>query len=1309
MFNPLDYILKGAQGVINGGKNALNSFLTAPDNSTTGIIKNTITGLPTAAKKVAETAKEFIAPTRGYSETELRKAKPTIKDTVIGAGKGIAEISTGLGQLGDTVLNSSPYYRSAIDMLSKTKVGNKLADTSQALSDYSIPNTVEEAKAMRVFDIASNVLPVGKTKNLGVTFKTIADSKDVTTISKELLNLGVKKEAIPSLAPKLVDITNPKTISDIVSSELYKPNLVQEAITAAEQKGKGLPVLQPTVKPATIDPLITETKKYKSAEEFVNSRIGKEKVDSNFRRSNIDTVYHNTSPQSARNIVFADTVNDGLNVSTLPELALGQGGQGATIEFSTRRLDGGKIQKPGADFIEATQGKYPEYSLRNAPSKLTPDVKSVTFDQPLSSKGEQNFFGNQQNWKDTKQILPDGKVKYSNPNYKDQSQLTDIWNKAKTPTPEAPVSKGLPVLQPAVKPTSEIPTTFNPEKYVTEQVAKREAARVAETPTILGKAKSFLANAKAKLVDATAPIEDTLYQAQKKSKFSLLPEDNITNQIDRVLRTPTLAGQFAKDNGIVDVIKGVDNIDNLDQYLIAKHAVELDAKGIKTGRDLVKDQSLVQSFAPKYEETAKVISQYSKKLLDYSVESGLISKDLAVKLKEMYPDYVPMQRVFNELEQSSQSVGGKGVASLSKQTAVQKIVGSEREIESPIESLLSKTNDVFKQGEKNLAGKMLAGYEKLPGNPFGLKLLEEGEKAPHTISFFDDGVKKTYSTTPEIAQAAKSLNVQQLNILGKIFALPVRMARLGLTGINLPFIATNVIRDQSTGFINSSNALRTSLLNPENFTKPLFEAVGHGKLYQEMVRAGGAGTTYDLARNQVAQTVDRIRSGKSLASKALYTVKHPSELLRAVEDIVGRSEELTRIQQYNGTKKALLAQGMDEKNAIIGAAKAARENTVNFARRGEWGTVLNSAFLYLNASIQGTRTFLRAMKTRPAQTFGKVVVSSMFPVATITTWNLSDPERKKAYEDIPEYEKQNNIIIIPPNPTKDEQGKWNVIKIPLSQEINNIVSLARRPIEAASGLDPLKFKDFSDAILGTVSPIDPNIGSIMSTAIPQAIKPSAEGYANTNFFTGYPQVPYSLEKLSPEKQIKKDTSDIAITMGQKLGVSPIKIDAFIKGTFGGVGEQLTGKQNVIDAITARFSKAAGGATDNQDVNDLKDVLMKQADNSAALKLEAQSKYDELKKLPKEEANARAAELKQSNPALFNKLKDVVTAEKLGLSYKEKQIMMLGVENGERANYIQTKLSELKTSEEKNAYVNDLKSKKIITDRVFAQLKQLNNK
>lgn len=889
------------------------------------------------------------------------------------------------------------------------------------------------------------------------------------------------------------------------------------------------------------------------------------------------------------------------------------------------------------------------------------------------------------------------------------------------PLADAPTIKK-PLIQDAVWKNEDV--EFNPSEYVKDMIGAREAARKLEGSGILQKSKTFLKEVKSKLVDFSAPIEDTLREAQKMGKFSVLPKADITNQIDRVLRTPTLAGQFARDNGLEKIVKEVDNIDHLDQYMIAKHALDVEAQGIKTGRDLVKDKKLVDVLASKYEETAKQVRDYSHKLLDYSVESGLISDDLAKKLKEIYPNYVPLNRVFNELEKGGTHFGSKGVASISKQSVVQRLAGSERAIESPLESLLAKTNDAFTQGEKNKAAKILTGYKELTGNPFRLRELKKGETAPHSISFLDNGVKKTFETTKEISEAAKALNVQQINILGQIFAAPVRLARIGITGINLPFVASNVVKDQISAVINSKRALKTSIANPVNFVRALFSAVKHDKLYQEMVRNGAAGTSFDISRNQVSQTVARIRSEKNVVSKIAYTVKHPSELLRTVEDIIGRSEELTRIQQYRGTKEALLKEGRTEADAAIEASRAARENTVNFSRRGEWGTVLNSTFLYLNASIQGSRTFVRNMSQRPIATGVKLALTVFTPVAIVTAWNLNDPKRKEAYQDIGEFEKENNIIIIPPNPTKDKEGKWNVIKIPLSQEINNVANIPRKIMEQAHGLDPVKFGDVAKGLIGSVSPIAPDKKSAMSTLTPQAIKPTIEWYTNTTLFTGFKQVPQSMENLSPKLQAKDYTSGTARLIGGKFNLSPIKIEAFIKGTVGGVGMQAInitdralagldlipkdqiGGQNVVEAITARFNKASGGSADEKTNEELKKALTKQADESFRLRQEAEVLNEALKTLPGNEANAKVTELKKANPQLFDKLKGVVEDDKLGLDYGERLIKQLGVENGERAKFIQTVIKTKGTNEEKNAYIADLKKKKIISDAVFAQLKKI---
>lgn len=807
-------------------------------------------------------------------------------------------------------------------------------------------------------------------------------------------------------------------------------------------------------------------------------------------------------------------------------------------------------------------------------------------------------------------------------------------------------------------------TDFRPEDYVKEKVKDAKSAGEAEGG-LLDKIKRLSQDAKAKLVDFTAPIEDTLYKSLKANNLTLKPSEDIHNQIDRVLRTPTLAGQFVKDTGFDKVIREVDNIDNLDQYLIAKHAVELEAKGIKTGRDLEKDQQLIEAFKGRYEAQAQKVIDYSHQILDYAVSRGLISPEFSAKLKETYPDYVPFKRVFNEVEQNQMAYGGKAVASLSRQSIIQKISGSERQIESPIGSLLQKTNDVFKQGEKNVAGKLLASYQKLPGNPFGLeevtteRPVKIGEQ---TISYLDQGVKRTFVVNPDVARAAKALDVQRLNVLGQIFALPTRLARLGITSLNVPFIVSNVLKDQTTAFINSNHALRTSVLNPKVFVRALLEVAKEGELYQEIMRAGGSGTSYDISRNQVGQTIKRIRSGRSIFSKAKYTVTHPSELIRALEDIIGKSEEFTRTKQYLGTKEALLKQGLSEKEAQIGAARAYNEDTVNFARRGEWGQVLNSAFLYLNAGIQGTRNLLRNLKNKPAGTAVKIAVAALFPMAMATVYNLRDDKTRKVYEDIPEWEKQNNIIIIPPNASLGANGKYNVIKIPVSQEINNLTNFVRKSVEDLYGLSEVGFKDLASSLFGTVTPFNLDLRQTASQLTPQALKPTIEGLANTDLYSGSNIISKYMTNLPPELQVYDNTSGTARKIGSALGVSPLQVEHFLKATFGEIalqGENLSDKvlnalgyipssqvggRGIIEGTLRRFATASAGAIEAQTKEDLNSAL---GDVSAKLDNAKQAfkpKFDEIQNLildgKTDQAQVMVSNLSDSDYVLYKALKKV---------------------------------------------------------------------
>lgn len=727
------------------------------------------------------------------------------------------------------------------------------------------------------------------------------------------------------------------------------------------------------------------------------------------------------------------------------------------------------------------------------------------------------------------------------------------------------------------QPTQPVAEAFDPKKYVSEMVQKQTEAKGGTKTNFLSKSKSTLSDMKEKIVDSLSPVEDALSSAEKKYNFKTLPTQDFRIQVGKVIRSKTIASKFAEDNGLVDAIRKAPDLEMLDQYMIAKQAARVKGLGKQTGRDLAKDQQLIESLSGVYEPIAKEVNNYSRTLLNYAVDSGLVDAKTAAALIKKYPDYVPLNRVFGEGE-NVVAQGSKSLASLPRQSVVQTLKGSEREIASPIESLLQKTQSAFAEGEKNKAAKLLASYKDLPGFQNLITELKGPAKGAHTISYLDNGVKRTFAVTKEIEAAAKSLNSEQMGLLGKIFSTPTRVVQLGATGLNVPFVVTNIFKDQFTTFVNSNKAAKTSILNPANFVKALFAAVEHNDLYDELVRAGAGGTSFDIARQAPNLTVQRIRAGRSTASKIKYTVTHPGELLRAVEDIIGRGEEVARVQNYAGTKQSLLKEGRTAADAVLLAAKAARENTADFARKGSWGKVLNWMIPFFNAGVQGARQTVRSFQNNPVGTSFKVATSLFMPAAVATVWNLSDPQRKQVYEDIPQYEKENNLIIIPPNATQNSRGQWNVIKIPIPPGLSNLTSLVRRPLEQANGMDPVKFSEIANNLITAGTSVDlssPN--KIASTFTPALIKPVVEGVTNTNLFTGQKIVPEYMKNLPPEAQVRPDTSAFSRTAGRVLNVSPLLVENAAGTIGGGLGRQITGQESPVGNLQRRFSLAQGGA------------------------------------------------------------------------------------------------------------------------------------
>ena len=722
---------------------------------------------------------------------------------------------------------------------------------------------------------------------------------------------------------------------------------------------------------------------------------------------------------------------------------------------------------------------------------------------------------------------------------------------------------------PAYKKSSE-PADIDTNDYVNELVNEQKLAHKGEQPTLKERWRDFKADMREKFVDRFAPIEDRITNGADQLEMRAA--------LDRTLRADSLSEAFIRDNGFDQLINSFRNkkeMQMFDQALIAKHALELEENGVQTGRDLAKDKALIREADKRFGDEFAQVREYSDKVLQQTVDYGLINQDTANYLREKYPEYVPFDRIFSDSELDARTGRGRGgEASLSKQDIVQRINGSQRAIDSPLNALVMKTQDMIQQGERNKTAELLASYAKDPKNPFLLKELKDGEKVNGrpTISYLDKGTKRTFLAAPEVANAAKNMNREQVGIILKALMQPARLLRMGATSINAGFTMANVVKDFVGASVNSKNGFFST--NPKVLAKALGVAFHHkGDMYLEMQRAGVLGNSYELTRNAAQLNLKEIRSHKNFWRRSAHNIKKP---LQTLENTIGRSEDFGRAVQYLSNKNYAKRHGMSESEAIKFAADQARWNSTNFLRSGSYGKAINAIVPYSNAGIQGQRIMLRRMKENPVRYTSKVVLGVAIPTVSALAFSYGSEKGKEVMDNLPDYVKENNVVIVAPGATYNkEQNRWDGVFMvpvppqfaPLHRQLHNMTKSAMTGQQFDMG------KAAGDAVeqVTTVNPLE--IRRTASQYVPQAVKPAIETWANKNLYTGQEVVPEGMKNLAGKDQWDNNTSLTARKFGELTGLSPKQVDNVFRTSTAGGG------QNLLHGTDWAIAKATGASDD----------------------------------------------------------------------------------------------------------------------------------
>ena len=573
-----------------------------------------------------------------------------------------------------------------------------------------------------------------------------------------------------------------------------------------------------------------------------------------------------------------------------------------------------------------------------------------------------------------------------------------------------------------------------------------------------------------------------------------------------------------------------------EDYLLNKHNISRYAheKGI-FGKEIssADSQKIVDNYEKKYPEFkkwSKEVSKYNDNNLKDLVNNGMVSQETYDKLREMYGDYVPTYRDITEnLSQylDDDSVGGNTLGRATE---------SNRDILSVRESMAEQTLAIKKAIRINNLGvelfktlnpsknDILLDGINLDGNAIlslGGDIISKSKDGTNTFTIFQDGDMTTFKISDDLYSAFTKDTLQNKinnNKVAKAILTPVekmsKAQRDLLTTYSVGFALNNPIKDFQDALFNTKYSDGRFV---KNWTKALYNIATNGDWYQSYKNNGGTANSYFDYNKGLLPT-----KTKNPLKKFANGIKNVNEIF----------EHAPRLAEYIST--------IETGGSIDEALYNASEITVNFKRGGDITKAVNKyGANFLNASVQGLDKFYRNLTGQNgwkgyANILTKATLFQIAP-AIINGLLLGDDDD---YEDLPEYTKDNYFLF--------KTGKGKFFRIPKGRVSSLIGGIARRGLETAQGKE-VDWNALVDTAINQMAPNNPLTDNI--------IAPLIQAKTNKSWYGG--DIESSrLQKLPVAERSDETTDKLSKFLGEKLNISPKKINYVLDQYSGGIGDVL---------------------------------------------------------------------------------------------------------------------------------------------------------
>ncbi|MCD4439450.1 hypothetical protein KX406_26130 [Escherichia coli] len=390
---------------------------------------------------------------------------------------------------------------------------------------------------------------------------------------------------------------------------------------------------------------------------------------------------------------------------------------------------------------------------------------------------------------------------------------------------------------------------------------------------------------------------------------------------------------------------------------------------------------------------------------------------------------------------------------------------------------------------------------------------------------------------PRLMRAMKNMGPETSNAVIRTLGKVNRFLATVNTSYNPEFLVSNFIRDVQTAVMNlkaeqgrSDGKLKgldnLSALAVVKDSRSAMSAVyaslrgktltGKGaqwqKVWKEFVEDGGKTGWFNMGDLEGQQKeMDRLVSlakggwrGQSIGAW--------NSFLNLVEDANGAVENALRLSAYKHARDAGLSRQQ--------AASLAKNMTVNFNRRGEQGALMNSLYMFANASIQGTANLVRTLghlngdgpllerlRWKNLNVPQKIALAAVGAGYLLGSLNRSvageDDDGVNWYDKVPSHVKERNLVIMK-SVFGGKAGEYWSIPLPYGYNVFFLLGHTAEGVAAGDLTASRAAGNVVGGILGAFSPIGSETsetlsGALLKNAAPTILRPFANLAMNENF------------------------------------------------------------------------------------------------------------------------------------------------------------------------------------------------------------------